>query len=78
MNKTLVFGGSGQLGQCLQHVAQQRNFTDIVFLPEEQANILNPDVLRATFEQHRRPTSSTAPPTRPSIRPRTRWKLPGR
>ncbi|MFD2784144.1 dTDP-4-dehydrorhamnose reductase [Hymenobacter rubripertinctus] len=53
MNKTLVFGGSGQLGQCLQHVARQRSFTDIVFLPEEQANILKPDVLRATFEQHR-------------------------
>ena len=53
MSKTLVFGGSGQLGQCLQHVAQQRNFTDIVFLPEEQANILKPDVLRATFEQYR-------------------------
>ncbi|OWP63610.1 dTDP-4-dehydrorhamnose reductase [Hymenobacter amundsenii] len=53
MNKTLVFGGSGQLGQCLQHVAQQRSFTDIVFLPEEQANILNPDILRTTFEQHR-------------------------
>ncbi|MBT9393383.1 dTDP-4-dehydrorhamnose reductase [Hymenobacter sp. NST-14] len=53
MNKTLVFGGSGQLGQCLQHVAQQRNFTDIVFLPGAQANILNPEVLRATFEQHR-------------------------
>ncbi|MET4107913.1 dTDP-4-dehydrorhamnose reductase [Hymenobacter sp. UYP22] len=53
MGSILVFGGSGQLGQCLQHVAQQRIITNIVFLPEEQANILNPDVLRATFEQHR-------------------------
>ncbi|NVO84635.1 dTDP-4-dehydrorhamnose reductase [Hymenobacter terrestris] len=53
MNKTLVFGGSGQLGQCLQHVAQQRNFTSIVFLAEEQANILNQETLWATFEQHR-------------------------
>ena len=53
MNKTLVFGGSGQLGQCLQYVAQERGFTDIVFLAEEQANILNQETLRATFEQHR-------------------------
>ncbi|SDX75791.1 dTDP-4-dehydrorhamnose reductase [Hymenobacter psychrophilus] len=53
MNKTLVFGGSGQLGQCLQYVAQERSFIDIVFLPEEQANILNQETLRATFEQHR-------------------------
>ncbi|SES90349.1 dTDP-4-dehydrorhamnose reductase [Hymenobacter actinosclerus] len=52
MNKTLVFGGSGQLGQCLQYVAQERGFTDIVFLAEEQANILNQETLRATFEQH--------------------------
>jgi dTDP-4-dehydrorhamnose reductase len=50
---TLVFGGAGQLGQCLQHVAQERNFTDIVFLPEEQANILNTDTLRAVFAEHR-------------------------
>ncbi|MBT2558708.1 dTDP-4-dehydrorhamnose reductase [Hymenobacter sp. ISL-91] len=52
MNKTLVFGGSGQLGQCLQAVAQARGFTSIVFLAEEQANILNQETLRATFEQH--------------------------
>ena len=53
MNKTLVFGGSGQLGQCLQRVAQERSFTDIVFLAEQQANILDPATLRSTFEQHR-------------------------
>ncbi|WP_019946079.1 dTDP-4-dehydrorhamnose reductase [Hymenobacter aerophilus] len=53
MNKTLVFGGSGQLGQCLQRVAEQRSFTNIVFLAEQQANILDQETLRATFEQHR-------------------------
>lgn len=53
MNKTLVFGGSGQLGQCLQYVAQARSFTSIVFLAEQQANILDQETLRATFEQHR-------------------------
>lgn len=53
MSTTLVFGASGQLGQCLAHVAQQRNTPGLVFLPEEQANILNPAGLAALFEQHR-------------------------
>ncbi|RSK32530.1 dTDP-4-dehydrorhamnose reductase [Hymenobacter metallilatus] len=49
----LVFGGAGQLGQCLQYVATQRGISNIVFLPEEQANILNTETLRAVFAQHR-------------------------
>ncbi|RAK63955.1 dTDP-4-dehydrorhamnose reductase [Hymenobacter edaphi] len=54
MKTTLVFGASGQLGQCLAHVAAERNMTDyLVLLPEEQANILNPEGLRAAFAQHR-------------------------
>ena len=52
MSTTLVFGGTGQLGQCLQHVARERNLTDLVFLPEEQANILNTDKLQAVFAQY--------------------------
>jgi dTDP-4-dehydrorhamnose reductase len=52
MGPTLVFGGSGQLGQCLQHVAQERRLTNLVFLPEEQANILNVDLLTAVFAEH--------------------------
>ncbi|SHM08129.1 dTDP-4-dehydrorhamnose reductase [Hymenobacter psychrotolerans] len=53
MPTTLVFGGSGQLGQCLQHVAQQRTITDIVFLPEEQADILSTETLQAVFAEYR-------------------------
>ncbi len=53
MSTTLVFGGTGQLGQCLQHVAQERNLTDIVFLPEEQADILDTDKLQAVFAQYK-------------------------
>jgi dTDP-4-dehydrorhamnose reductase len=49
---TLVFGGAGQLGQCLQHVAQERNFTGILFLPEEKANILNLETLQAVFAEY--------------------------
>ncbi|UOR06345.1 dTDP-4-dehydrorhamnose reductase [Hymenobacter aerilatus] len=52
MGTTLVFGASGQLGQCLQHVAQERGLTGIVFLPEEQADILDLGKLQAVFAEH--------------------------
>jgi dTDP-4-dehydrorhamnose reductase len=41
------------LGQCLAHVAKERNNTGLVFPPEDQANILDPAKLRALFEQHK-------------------------
>ena len=50
---TLIFGASGQLGQCLQHVARARGFTGLVFLAEEQADILNVDALQAVFAERR-------------------------
>ncbi|MGV3508429.1 MAG: dTDP-4-dehydrorhamnose reductase [Sphingobacteriaceae bacterium] len=49
MSKIIVFGASGQLGQCLKVVAEQQNITDINFLPEEQADILDIDGLKAIF-----------------------------
>ncbi|GAA4016188.1 dTDP-4-dehydrorhamnose reductase [Hymenobacter fastidiosus] len=52
MGTILVFGGTGQLGQCLQHVAQERRLTNLVFLPEAQANILNVATLTAEFARH--------------------------
>jgi dTDP-4-dehydrorhamnose reductase len=53
MSKTLVFGASGQLGQCLAHVAQERHVTNLEFLPEAQANILDEAGLMALFVQYR-------------------------
>ncbi|WP_207536430.1 dTDP-4-dehydrorhamnose reductase [Desertivirga arenae] len=53
MSKTIVFGGTGQLGSCLQLVAKEKGFTDIVFLSEEDADILNPEVLQKTFDTHK-------------------------
>ena len=53
MQTTLVFGASGQLGQCLAHVAKEKKLTGLVFPPEDQANILNPAGLRELFAQHR-------------------------
>jgi len=49
MSKIIVFGASGQLGQCLKIVAEKQNIQDINFLPEEQANILDVEGLRAIF-----------------------------
>jgi dTDP-4-dehydrorhamnose reductase len=52
MGTTLIFGASGQLGQCLAHVAQERNTSGLVFLPEAQANILNVESLQTLFAEH--------------------------
>ncbi|UOQ74245.1 dTDP-4-dehydrorhamnose reductase [Hymenobacter cellulosilyticus] len=52
MGSILVFGASGQLGQCLAHVARERNMTNLVFLPEAQANILDNNGLQAVFAEH--------------------------
>ena len=50
MSKIIVFGASGQLGQCLKVVAGQENIQDINFLPEEQADILNVNALKSIFQ----------------------------
>lgn len=50
--KTLVFGGSGQLGSCLATVAELKHFHEIIFPDEQQANILNVDGLTLLFETH--------------------------
>ena len=45
MSNILVIGAGGQLGQCLKAVAGKRNISNIVFPIEQEANILNKDVL---------------------------------
>lgn len=52
MHNIIVFGASGQLGQCLQFVSQQRKIDAIHFLPEESANILDQQMLQAIFEKY--------------------------
>ena len=53
MGTTLVFGGAGQLGQCLARVAQEKNLAGLVFLSEAEGNILDLQGLQRIFEQHR-------------------------
>lgn len=49
MNKILVFGASGQLGQCLKVVAERKSIGGVIFPSEEIANILNVDNLEKLF-----------------------------
>jgi len=53
MSKTIVFGATGQLGTCLQTITSEKKITDFVFLAEEEADILNPEVLKKAFETHK-------------------------
>lgn len=53
MSKILVFGASGQLGQCLKKVAADRNITDIAFPNETEANILDTNALKTLFEKEK-------------------------
>jgi len=41
MNKILVIGAGGQLGQCLKTVAERRGIAEVVFPAEQDANILD-------------------------------------
>jgi dTDP-4-dehydrorhamnose reductase len=47
--KIVVLGASGQLGSCLKKVATERNITDIAFPGEQEANILDGDLLDKLF-----------------------------
>lgn len=47
--KILVLGGTGQLGQCLQKVASEREITSITFADEFVGNILDIEVLEKLF-----------------------------
>jgi dTDP-4-dehydrorhamnose reductase len=53
MNKIVVFGASGQLGNCLKKVAEEKGISEIYFPPESEANILDKDALKSIFEQYK-------------------------
>lgn len=52
MKKTLVFGASGQLGNCLNVVCERQNITDVIFPSEDAANILDTAGLETLFKQY--------------------------
>jgi dTDP-4-dehydrorhamnose reductase len=53
MGNIVVFGASGQLGQCLKTVADTQGLTTIYFPPETEADILNKDVLKKVFDTYK-------------------------
>ena len=53
MQNIVVFGASGQLGHCLKNVAGAKQINNIIFPPENEANILDTDVLSNLFEQYK-------------------------
>jgi dTDP-4-dehydrorhamnose reductase len=53
MDNIVVFGASGQLGNCLKKVAEERGITSIYFPLESEANILDKDALNSVFEKNK-------------------------
>ncbi|MEQ7800893.1 dTDP-4-dehydrorhamnose reductase [Pedobacter sp. ASV1-7] len=53
MKKVLVFGGLGQLGQCISKLSRQREYESILFLDEIEGNILDIDILSALFAKEK-------------------------
>ncbi len=53
MSNIVVFGASGQLGQCLKKVAETKGITTIYFPPENEADILNRDALEKIFNTYK-------------------------
>ena len=53
MQKILVFGASGQLGNCIKLICEQQNITNILFPTEGEANILDTDAIEKLFAQYR-------------------------
>ncbi len=53
MQNTLVFGGTGQLGQCLTAVSSRKGFSSITFLSQEEADILDIVLLDNIFTKYK-------------------------
>jgi dTDP-4-dehydrorhamnose reductase len=53
MNNIVVFGASGQLGQCLKKFTEANATTSVYFPSETEANILDDDALKAVFEKYK-------------------------
>jgi dTDP-4-dehydrorhamnose reductase len=53
MSNIVVFGASGQLGQCLKTVAIAQGSATIYFPNESEANILDKEALRRIFERYK-------------------------
>ncbi|OOQ56447.1 dTDP-4-dehydrorhamnose reductase [Mucilaginibacter pedocola] len=53
MTKTIIFGASGQLGQCFKKLAADKNLDFFIFPDETEANILDVEGLAKLFDKHK-------------------------
>jgi dTDP-4-dehydrorhamnose reductase len=53
MQNIVVFGASGQLGQCLKKVAREQSIKDIYFLSSSEANVSDTNTLHAVFKKYK-------------------------
>jgi dTDP-4-dehydrorhamnose reductase len=53
MNNIVVFGSSGQLGQCFKKLAESEGIPSIYFPSESEANILDIEALKQVFEKYK-------------------------
>jgi len=53
MSNIVVFGASGQLGQCLKKVAETQGIASIHFPSEIEADILNKEALKKIFDTYK-------------------------
>jgi len=52
MSSIVVFGASGQLGQCLKDFTEKNGITSVYFPSETEANIMNDAALEKIFETY--------------------------
>jgi dTDP-4-dehydrorhamnose reductase len=57
MSNIVIFGASGQLGQCFKDIAEKKGLSSIYFPSEAEANILDIEALKEVFEKYK-PTYS--------------------
>jgi dTDP-4-dehydrorhamnose reductase len=57
MSNIVVFGASGQLGQCLKDFTEKNGISNVYFPSETEANILDNEALRKIFDTYK-PTFS--------------------
>lgn len=53
MSNIIVFGASGQLGQCLKFVSSEKEIKNVIFPPEGHSNILDVDTLNSIFSEYK-------------------------
>jgi dTDP-4-dehydrorhamnose reductase len=52
MSKIIIFGASGQLGQCFKKIVADKGLNSFIFPAEGEANILNVESLERLFANH--------------------------